>query len=97
MLLLWSDAARKGGSMRPGPLAFRKQTQEPEMGCFSCFGTRKQDNRKPLKKDDSGREGQSTGGSANNNLTKVPSGEYEEVFMEQESSGRFLKNFEGGS
>ncbi|OAE29636.1 hypothetical protein AXG93_1762s1160 [Marchantia polymorpha subsp. ruderalis] len=59
--------------MRPGPLAFRKQTQEPEMGCFSCFGTRKQDNRKPLKKDDSGREGQSTGGSANNNLTKVPS------------------------
>ncbi|KAL3692947.1 hypothetical protein R1sor_006598 [Riccia sorocarpa] len=60
--------------MRPGPLAFRKHTQEPEMGCFSCFGTRKQDgNRKPIKKDDSVRESQAQQGTVNNTLTKVPS------------------------
>ncbi|CAM6128199.1 unnamed protein product [Calypogeia fissa] len=50
--------------MRPGPLAYRTQSQEPDMGCFSCFGSKKQD-RKPLKKDDSNRDSQTIGSSAN--------------------------------
>jgi hypothetical protein len=60
--------------MSLGALATRKQIPEPEMGCFSCFGSKKLEKVSPKRDDD--RSGSQVKRSASDHqpLSKTSSG-----------------------
>ena len=66
-----------GAGGRVGKWSELEEIEASEMGCFPCFGSKKE--RKVLKKDDSIRDGQSPASNNAAHLVKLPSGERESV------------------